>query len=51
VVAWGTRVTTVTNSGWTLVDSPLCLPTLGSRSGDDSGSTSSKGKCNGKGLK
>jgi hypothetical protein len=51
VVAWGTRVTTVTNSGWTLVDSPLCLPALGSGSGDDSGSTSSKGKGNGKGRK
>ena len=51
VVAWGTRVTTVTNSGWTLVDSPLCLPALGSGSGDDSGSTSSKGKGTGKGRK
>ena len=48
VIAWGTRVTTVTNSGWTLVDSPLCLPALGSGSGDDSGSTSSNGKGNGK---
>ena len=48
VLAWGTRVTTVTGSGWTLVDSPLCLPALGSDSGDDSGSTSSKGKGNGK---
>jgi hypothetical protein len=26
VLGWGTRVTTVTNSGWNLVDSPLCLP-------------------------
>ena len=51
VVAWGTRVTTVTNSGWTLVDSPLCLPSLGSDAGDDSGSTSSKGKGTGKGRK
>jgi hypothetical protein len=25
VLGWGTRVTTVTNSGWTLVNSPLCL--------------------------
>jgi hypothetical protein len=48
VIAWGTRVTTVTGSGWTLVDSPLCLPALGSGSGDDSGSTSSNGKGNGK---
>lgn len=24
-VAWGTRVTTVTSSGWTLVNSPLCV--------------------------
>jgi hypothetical protein len=23
-IAWGTRVSTITNSGWTLVDSPLC---------------------------
>ena len=28
VLGWGTRVTTVTNSGWTLVDSPLCPPAL-----------------------
>jgi hypothetical protein len=48
VIAWGTRVTTVTGSGWTLVDSPLCLPSLGSGSGYDSGSTSSNGKGNGK---
>jgi hypothetical protein len=48
VIAWGTRVTTVTGSGWTLVDSPLCLPALGSGSGDDSGSTSGNGKGNGK---
>jgi hypothetical protein len=41
-------VTTVTGSGWTLVDSPLCLPALAGGSGDDSGSTSSKGKGNGK---
>jgi hypothetical protein len=26
VVGWGTRVTTVTSSGWTLVNSPLCPP-------------------------
>ena len=25
-LGWGTRVTTITGSGWTLVDSPLCLP-------------------------
>jgi hypothetical protein len=25
VLGWGTRVTTVTNAGWTLVNSPLCL--------------------------
>jgi hypothetical protein len=25
-LAWGTRVTTVTGSGWTLVNSPLCPP-------------------------
>ena len=29
VLAWGTRVTTVTSSGWTLVNSPLCPPALG----------------------
>jgi hypothetical protein len=27
VVGWGTRVTTVTGSGWTLANSPLCPPT------------------------
>jgi hypothetical protein len=25
-LAWGTRVTTITNSGWQLVNSPLCPP-------------------------
>jgi hypothetical protein len=25
VLGWGTRVTTITGSGWTLVNSPLCL--------------------------
>ena len=25
-IGWGTRVTTITSSGWTLVNSPLCLP-------------------------
>ncbi|HEX2087184.1 MAG TPA: hypothetical protein VHF89_15995 [Solirubrobacteraceae bacterium] len=25
-LAWGTRVTTITGSGWTLVNSPLCPP-------------------------
>jgi hypothetical protein len=49
VVGWGTRVTTVTSQGWTLVDSPLCLPALGSDSGGDSGSGSGGGgKGNGK---
>lgn len=48
VLGWGTRVTTVTGSGWTLVDSPLCLPALDSGSGDDSGSTPGNGKGNGK---
>ena len=23
-IAWGTRVSTITSSGWTLVNSPLC---------------------------
>jgi hypothetical protein len=23
-VGWGTRITTITGSGWTLVNSPLC---------------------------
>jgi hypothetical protein len=49
VVGWGTRVTTVTGSGWTLVDSPLCLPADGGSSGGDSGSGSGGGgKGNGK---
>jgi hypothetical protein len=26
VLAWGTRVTTITGSGWTLLSSPLCPP-------------------------
>jgi hypothetical protein len=26
VVGWGTRITTVTGSGWNLVDSPVCPP-------------------------
>jgi hypothetical protein len=25
-IGWGTRITTVTGSGWSLVNSPLCLP-------------------------
>ena len=25
-LSWGTRVSTITSSGWTLVDSPLCAP-------------------------
>jgi hypothetical protein len=48
VLGWGTRVTTVTGSGWTLVDSPLCLPALGGGSGGDSGSSTDGGKGNGK---
>jgi hypothetical protein len=49
VVGWGTRVTTVTSQGWTLVDSPLCLPALGGDSGGDTGSGSGGGgKGNGK---
>jgi hypothetical protein len=47
-IGWGTRVTTITGSGWTLVDSPLCLPALGAGDGGDSGSGSSGGKGNGK---
>jgi hypothetical protein len=43
VVGWGTRVTTVASQGWTLMDSPLCLPALGSDSGGDTGSTSGGG--------
>ena len=51
VVGWGTRVTKITGSGWTLVDSPLCLPALAGDSGGDSGSDSGGGKGNGKGRK
>jgi hypothetical protein len=50
VVGWGTRVTTVTSSGWTLVNSPLCPPAgLAGDSGGDTGSGSGHGK--GKGRK
>jgi hypothetical protein len=51
VVGWGTRVTTVTGSGWTLVDSPLCLPALAGGSSGDDGSGSGGGKNTGKGRK
>src|SRR5215210_1451397 len=37
VLGWGTRVTTVTSSGWSLMDSPLCPPAaLAGDSGGDS---------------
>src|SRR5829696_4933129 len=49
VVGWGTRVTTVTGSGWTLMDSPLCPPALAG--GSDGDSESGSGKGNGKGRK
>jgi hypothetical protein len=26
VIGWGTRITTITNRGWTLMNSPLCPP-------------------------
>ena len=42
VVGWGTRVTTITGSGWTLMDSPLCLPALGGSSGGDSSGKGAK---------
>jgi hypothetical protein len=47
VLGWGTRVTTVTSSGWTLVNSPLCPPGTSS----DGGSSSSGGNGHGKGRK
>jgi hypothetical protein len=50
-VGWGTRVTTITGSGWTLMDSPLCLPALAGDSGGDGDSGSDKGNGNGKGRK
>jgi hypothetical protein len=51
VVGWGTRVTTITGSGWTLMDSPLCPPAgLPGDSSGDSGSGSG-GHGNGKGRK
>jgi hypothetical protein len=43
VVGWGTRVTTVTSQGWTLVNSPLCPPAGFADSGGDSGSGSGGG--------
>ena len=48
VVGWGTRVTTVTSSGWTLVNSPLCLPGSTGDSGGSGGSGSGGGKGSGK---
>jgi hypothetical protein len=51
VVGWGTRVTTVTSSGWTLVNSPLCLPGSTGDSGGSGGSSSGGGKGNGRGRK
>jgi hypothetical protein len=50
VVGWGTRVTTVTGSGWTLMDSPLCPP-AGSSGGDTGSGSGGGGKGNGKGRK
>jgi hypothetical protein len=49
VVGWGTRVTTVTSNGWTLVDSPLCPPA--GLTGDSGGDTGGGGNGNGKGPK
>jgi hypothetical protein len=50
VVGWGTRVTTITGSGWTLMNSPLCPPAgLAIDSGGDSGSGSGGGNGHGKG--
>jgi hypothetical protein len=40
-ISWGTRVTTV---GWSIVNSPLCLPGGGTSAGADSGNSSGKGK-------
>jgi hypothetical protein len=51
VVGWSTRVTTITGSGWTLMDSPLCPPALASDSGGDSGSGTADGKGSAKGRK
>jgi hypothetical protein len=52
VVGWGTRVTTVTSSGWTLVNSPLCPPAvLADDSGGDTGSGSAGGHGSGKSWK
>ena len=42
MVGWGTRVTTITGSGWTLTDSPLCLPALGGSAGGDSSGKGAK---------
>ena len=45
VVGWGTRVTTVTSSGWTLVNSALCPPAgLAGDTGSGSGHGKGKGR-------
>jgi hypothetical protein len=49
VVGWGTRVTTVTSSGWTLVNSPLCPPA--GLAGDTGSGSGGGGQGHGKGRK
>lgn len=46
-IGWGTKVSSVTRSGWTLVNSLLCPP--GSPSGGDTGDSGGPGKGGGKG--
>ena len=48
-IGWGTRTTTITGSGWTLLNSMLCPPAGTSGSGSDSGSDSDGGNGNGNG--
>ena len=47
-LGWGTRITTVTSSGWSLVDSPLCLGVGGSADSGSEQDGGGKGKGNGK---
>ncbi len=50
-IGWGTRVTTITGSGWALDNSPLCPPGTPDTSGGGGGSTESGGNKGGKGGK
>jgi hypothetical protein len=51
-IGWGTKITTITGSGWSLVNSPLCPPGSETGTGDSGGSQQGGGgKGNGKGKR